>query len=162
MSFTRCAGSMGYSWNDSHQAERGAKDDLCIACRQAVQRAEANAPVDKRVWQLFAMERKEGFAHFYPSTMQLKMCGNDPMAFVQLTVDPEGSHWGWYHSHHPHNRGSRGQVSMIYPSLVQVRICFTYGPEAETARGRGDIVRLRVEKLRAAVHPEGILYDDNA
>jgi len=115
----------------------------------------------ERRWNLYALRREEGFAHFYPSTIQLTMCGTAPHWLVQLAVDADGDLWGWYHTHHPHNRESRGHVSMIYSHRKSVEICFPYGPDAETERGRGEIVRLRVTPVRPAVHPEGIRYEDD-
>jgi hypothetical protein len=160
MTYERCPGSKGYSWNDQHEAELGAQDKLCQACRKAMHDAEAADPKEQRVWQLYAMKRGERFEHFYPSTMQLTMCGSDPYFLVELRLDPEGIHWGWYESHHPHNRWSRGHVSMIYPHRMAVEICFPYGPEIETKMGHGEIVRLGVKAIRPAVHPEGIRYDE--
>ena len=84
------------------------------------------------------------------------MCGSGPMALVRLVLDPDGPYWGWYHSHHPYNGERRGEISMIYPNRVCVEICFPYGPDVATAHGHGEIVRLRVERIRDAVHPDHI------
>ena len=149
------------NWSARHNADPGAQDELCAACRAKMLDAEAKRPKERRIWQLYALRRGDRFEHFFPSTVQLTMCGDDPKWLVQLVLDPDGPLWGWYNSHHPSNRNSRGQVSMIYPSEVQVRICFPYAPEAETKRGHGEIVRLRVEPVRPAVHPEGLHYDED-
>ncbi len=142
-----------------HYAEPGAKDGLCATCRLKMREAEDKRPKDKRVWQLYALQRDGGFAHFYPSTTQVQMCGDAPPWLVQLAIDHDGPFWAWYHSHHPHNGVSRGYVSMVYPHRTVVEICFPYGPQAETLRGRGEIVRLHVTPVRPAVHPEGLSYD---
>jgi len=103
---------------------------LCWPPRRALR------PKD-RSWQLFAEERDGGFEHFYGSTIQVRMCGNHPIALVRLVLDTNGPYYGWYHSFHPHNGSHRGTVSMIYTNRVCVEICFSYGPEAETARIAG-------------------------
>jgi hypothetical protein len=149
------------NWRFRHNADPGAQDDLCATCRTKMHAAEALRPKERRIWQLYALPRGDHFEHFFPSTTQVTMHGNGPW-LVKLVLDPEGPLWGWYNSHHPSNRGFRGQVTMIYPSETQVRICFTYGPEAETKRGHGEIVRLRLAPVRPAVHPEGLCYDEDA
>jgi hypothetical protein len=124
-----------------------------------MQKAEAAHPKERRSWQLLALERNGRFDHFYGSALQVRMCGSAPMALVRLTIDKDGPYWGWYHSFHPANGSYLGQISMIYSHRVGVEICFAYGPDAETARGRGEIVRLRVERIREAVDGEHIKDD---
>lgn len=58
---------------------------------------------------------------------------------VKITEDPQGDYWGWLAT-------DETRPSMIWASLAQFRICFPYGPEAEVQRGKGVILRLRVEK----------------
>lgn len=150
------------NWAVRHDADPGACDDLCAACRSKMRDAEVRRPKERRVWQLFALQRDGGFEHFFQSTTQLTMCGDGPMWLVHLVIHHEGPLWGWYHSHHPCHGDYRGQVSMIYPSEMQVRICFPYGAEQATKRGHGEIVRLRAEPVRPAVHPEVLHYDEDA
>lgn len=136
-----------------HEADAGAEDRLCSACRQKMIAAEAEAP---REWQLYALDRPEGLQHFYPSTLQCRMCGDDPIVLVRLRLDDDGPLWAWYRSFHPGNGSAGGGVGFVYQHRIAVEVCFTYGAEAEFRRGRGRMVRLSVEKLRPAVHPEGL------
>ena len=150
-------------WGLSENIEDGLdmpapEDRLCRTCRKAVW----DALVQKgrtTGWELFTMRRGDRFEHFYPSTTAVGMCGSDPIVLVRLKLDDNGPYWGWLHSMHPHNRSYRGQVSMIYSSRTLVSICFTYGPEVETKRGYGEIVRLSAEFVRDAVGREGIRYE---
>lgn len=133
-------------------------DKLCCACRQSMRAKDA---ATSRVWSMFALCRlkqhpEAPFEHFYGSTMQCQMSGNDPIALLRLTQDPGGPYYGWYQSHHPENRGRGGEVSMIYRRLMMVEMCFTYGSKAEVQRGRGEIIRLRAEYIRLAKHPENV------
>lgn len=108
-------------------------------------------------WQLFAHQRPDGlFEHFHPSTIQVRLCGNQENVFlVRLELDDEnGEYWGWYHSET--SRVFADRVSMVYRNRLAVEVCFPYGTQAETKRGRGRVVRLRVTPVRPAVHPEGI------
>lgn len=153
MAYQRCDGAE-FGSSDYHEAEPGAPDLLCAACRKVM----LATPVPT-TWERFALKRPDGrFEHFYHSTMQVGMCGgtSDNMYLVRLTRNETGPYWGWYYSFHPNNGSSRGEASMIYLSEVQTRVCFAYGPEAETKRGRGEIIRLGVEEVRPAKHPEGI------
>lgn len=110
-----------------------------------MQEAEKEAP---REWKLFALDRPEGLQHFFPSTLQCRMCGDDPIAPVRVWLDDEGPLWGWYYS--------PGKVSMIYSHRLAVEVCFAGGTEAACKLGRGRVVRLGVEKLRPAEGSEGI------
>lgn len=136
----------------------GVADRLCLACHQTMIEAEAKQPMKDRSWELFALQVDDHFEHFYPGTIGVKLCGDEPIVLVRLTQDSEGPYWGWYHSHHPVNKPHQGHVSFIYRFRQAVSMCFAYGPEIETKCGRGEIVRLRAEFVRLAVHPEGIKY----
>jgi len=161
MSYVRCDGSRGFSFQDQHQAEEGAADTLCAACRKAMGDAEAARPMAERTWLLYAerTDEDEQLTHFFPSTLQVRMCGSGPLMLARLRIDPEGPHWGWYESHHPYNRDRRGHVTMIYPAKLLVDMCFPGGTAPEIKRGHGQLVRLSAEIVRAAIDPEGIRYD---
>jgi hypothetical protein len=125
-------------------------DGLCAACRASAAKAQESAPT---TWDRFALVRGDRLEH-YNSTTQCRMCGDEPIVLARLTLDDAGPYWGWRYSMHPSNGEHRGRLSMIYPWRQAVEICFPYGPYAETARGRGWIVRARAEILRPAAHPE--------
>lgn len=108
-------------------------------------------------WELYAGKGKDSqFEHFYLSVLQVEMCGNKEAFLVRLTPDDEGDFYGWHYSDHPDNGSFAGQVSMIYRRAFLVEMCFPYGLEAEVKRGRGNLVRLRVEEIRPAKKGEGI------
>lgn len=112
-------------------------------------------------WLLFANLYPNGLLrHFYLSTLQVRMCGNDPIVLVRLTLDENGPYWGWLYSDHPTNGELAGHLSMIYDDPRGVEICFPYGTESSERRGYGKVVRVRAEVIRPAVHPEGIRDGD--
>ena len=148
----RCEGA---EWNDWGHARPDGEDRLCTPCRRLV--VEAAAVDARRTWELFAQQYEDGhLEHFYHGTAAYCVCGPEPIFLVRLTRDPEGPYWGWHYSHHPANGSNRGSVSMIYRNETLVRICFPYGVEVETKRGRGELRRFRVEVLRPAVGRESI------
>lgn len=153
MTYQRCEGASGF--HDTHESDRDATDGLCAACRTIMRTKEVHKPTS---WDFFAVKRENSFNHFHSSTLHLGVCGGEKgnMFLVRLTLNPDGLYWGWYNSFHPVNSDRGGQVSMVFQSEIQVSVCFAYGPEAETRRGRGEIVRLRVEEIRLSKHPEGI------
>ena len=88
---------------------------------------------------------KGGFKDIHLSAMQVRMCGSDfgkaepviPIIPVLVTVDEEGTYWGWYSA-------ERMDVSMIFAHRTSLEICFPYGSKIEEDRDRGRVVRLRV------------------
>ncbi len=99
----------------------------------------------KKQWTAFAYDcepgkdgrgryRHIGHRHY------VKLHGlDDPIVAVTLTEDSQGDYWGWLAS-------DAAEPSMVWPSKVQFTMCFPYGPEAEVKRGKGKILRLRVER----------------
>lgn len=94
--------------------------------------------------ELFALKWETGIFHsFYPSEIQMSLCGDPPYYRVRLTPDPEGGYWAWHdfvkdvYNFTNHNREG-------------VVICFPYGPEIEEKLGRGEIIRVRVDELGVA------------
>lgn len=86
---------------------------------------------------------------FYPSKAHFATAGREPVEKVTVTVLDESEatvadYWAWWRVDDEGNRPD--EIAFIYPSEGQVSMCFPYGPEAETARGRGQIIRVRVEK----------------
>jgi hypothetical protein len=66
-----------------------------------------------------------------------------PIVAVDVIEDADGGYWGWL--------DTEGKCpEMIWPSRSQFSVCFAYGPEAEVARGKGAILRLRVEASNAS------------
>ena len=74
---------------------------------------------------------------------------------VQLSVrervagDPESGYWGWLKKD---ARGSEDRYTMVWPSRVQLDMCFPYGPQVEMDHGCGRVVNLIVEEV-AVVEP---------
>lgn len=100
-----------------------------------------------RSTELFAMRRGDRIEHFYPSTVAVRMCGPGTIVRVRVTDDPAGAHWAWWNAERRHH-------SFVYGFRDAVAMCFPYGPEAETARGRGEVVQVRVDVLRDATAEE--------
>ena len=106
---------------------------------------------ESKTWEMFAQQSSSETLHnFYTSLLAYGVCGPDPVFHVQVTLDPEGPYYGWLYSDDPANGSNVGHVSMIFAHRMLVEICFPYGTAVEEKRGRGKIVRLRVERLELA------------
>jgi len=89
--------------------------------------------------RMFAERRDGELEHFYPSRGQVEMCGGSggqDIVEVELTEDPEGPLWAWEDAEKP------GRFSLVWPSRVQLAICFPYGLDVAAELGRGRVVRL--------------------
>jgi len=78
---------------------------------------------------------------FYNHPEVIKViCGHEITFKVKLTIDDEGTFWGWYDV-------EEDDIMFIHYHKDLVDMCFPYGAKAETDRGRGKIVRLKAEIL---------------
>ncbi len=73
-----------------------------------------------------------------------------PEPIVKVSVrerqptDPPSNYWGWL------DAKDLGRYLFVFPSEIQLNMCFPYGPKAEEDRGRGWKINLMVEEI-----PEG-------
>ena len=147
--------------------KESAKDGLCAACRADMVAKDVTLPSS---WPMFAEYREPDhdssngcaphYSHFYESTMQVKMCGSRSqdiflVTLTRVATDDLASSFGWLESHHPYNYRP-GKISMIYPNRTLVSICFSEGSLEAERRAKGWIIPLRVDRVRAAMHPEAI------
>lgn len=82
------------------------------------------------------------FCHIYESAMQVEMCGDEPVHRAKARVAEEGeepTHYGWLEND--------GDLSMIWPSRVQVEMCFPYGYEAHEKAGEGKLVGVIISDI---------------
>ena len=90
------------------------------------------------------------FFHASPSLRWVEIHGV-PWPIVKLRIrerlatDPPSPYRGWIRADKPDH------YVFVWPSELQLNICFAYGPEAEEQLGRGRKVNLIVEEIA----PEG-------
>lgn len=110
-------------------------------------KSEAQTPCVKRMvrrWPMFAHDCEPGkdgrgrYRHI-GAKRWVELHGlPHPIVAVDVIEDSSGDYWGWL--------DTDGKCpEMIWPSRSQFNVCFAYGPESEVARGKGTILRLRVE-----------------
>ena len=94
----------------------------------------------------------EFYSSIFPSKMAVTMCMGDPEPIHAVKVrlgDGSSRYWGWWSTRLKSLLGSEerdpGHFTMIFPSRIQVEICFAYGYEAEEKAGNGKLVNLIVE-----------------
>ena len=78
--------------------------------------------------------------HFFPTRYQVQMCSDSPQDIVRVLVtpDPAGSYWAWY----DYDEG----IAFVYFSRVLLETIFPYGSKVEEDRGRGKVIRVRVDE----------------
>lgn len=59
----------------------------------------------------------------------------------RLPTDPPSNYWGWLSTDFPEH------YQLVWPSEIQLDICFFSGPKVAEERGRGRKVNLMVEEL---------------
>lgn len=94
------------------------------------------------------------FWHIYPSPVSVRMCGSADVIAVEVRIrrddEPETPYWGWL-------KTGQSQPSMIWPSYVQLCLCFQAeaGLKDAVARGDGVPVNLVVTEARPATDQKG-------
>ncbi len=93
-----------------------------------------------------SQEGKVWYFHLSPNQWWVEIHGvNKPIVPLRVREridgDPESNYWGWLDTKKPDT------YTMIWPSKMQLDMCFPYGPDAETALGRGRCVNLMVEEI---------------
>jgi hypothetical protein len=84
--------------------------------------------------------------HFYRSPRGVEMCMDErcPFPIFEVVVsegtDPNG-YWGWWDAE------SKG-FAYVYPSKMQVEMCFPYGAEIEEKRNCGRMMPVNVRVIR--------------
>lgn len=101
-------------------------------------------PVVGASFELFAQKLPGRYAGFYSSAKHFITSGPEPVLRMRVTViatseATEADYWGWW-------KAEGDYVTYVYPREFLVEMCFAYGSKAETERGRGWMVRVRVEE----------------
>lgn len=94
----------------------------------------------EREWCVYAHEYPEGFRHMFPDMRPTRM--SNPareVVLVRLVEDEEGEYCGWRYA------GDKKICLVQRAALFAMQ--FPYGPQAEADAGRGEIIRLRAEKV---------------
>jgi len=84
------------------------------------------------------------FSNIFPSKIQTRMCTRDQIIEVDVTEDTnanEDSYFGWL--------DNDGSISMIFPKLFLLNMCFSWGAEAEQKSGSGKVIRVNVVERKA-------------
>lgn len=95
------------------------------------------------------IRKQDGCAYYFnasPSRRWVELHGaEDPIVTVRFRErtesDPPSSYWAWLPTDEP------DRYISIWPSEIQLDMCFAYGPKAEEDRGRGRKVNLIVEEI---------------
>jgi len=86
----------------------------------------------------------ECFFHVFPHILSTLMCVGIGEKVSQIEVrealpDEETPYYAWKHSDN--------HISLIYPSKIQVEICFPYGSETATENGEGHMIQVVITEV---------------
>ena len=86
----------------------------------------------------------EYFHNIFSDIRSTLMCVGKGEEIFQIEVrealpEEETPYYGWKYSN--------GRISMIFPSKLQVEVCFPYGTKAATVNGDGHMVKLIITEI---------------
>lgn len=99
-------------------------------------------------WDMFAgmwTDIKECFLVVEQSPKSVVMHGDPSPRPVVAIEDPDGRYYGWLET------GS-DLLTMVQPHAGMFEMQFPYGARAEVERGKGEIVRLKIEEGKRKDH----------
>lgn len=101
-------------------------------------------PVVGATFELLAQKREKRYSGFFTHKIHFATSGPDPILAMKLTVitsedATEDDYWAWWDS-------ETDSVRHVWPREFLVEMCFPYGSKAESERGRGRVIRVRVEE----------------
>lgn len=84
------------------------------------------------------------FVHIFPSELQVRMCIPESGAVYKIDVREAGRHedtpyYGWLEPD--------GNISMVFPSLILLSVCFPYGIEAAEEYGHGKAIKVVISEI---------------
>ena len=84
------------------------------------------------------------FADIFSSELQVRMCISPLDKIYKIDVREakeyeDTPYYGWLESSE--------NISMIFPSLILLSVCFPYGIEAEEQRGNGKVVKVVISEV---------------
>lgn len=104
--------------------------------------------------QLYAERIQRGnyvtYSHFFNAKFLVEMCGAEENDIVRVDIrerteyDEPSEHWGWESWD---ERDGEIRYCMIWPSFLQLDMCFPYGSKAATEAGQGRPVNLVVTEI---------------
>ena len=93
------------------------------------------------MWTMWAGNDKSYYSNPQPTWAMAKLYERDADRIVEVEVreDADGRYFGWLDAHR-----DSGFPSMIWPSRLQLEMCFPSGTQVEVDRGEGRVVQLSI------------------
>lgn len=106
-------------------------------------------------WRMFANHRDGEWFYPFPDAWYVEAHGRkpEPVLVTELPEDAAGEDvdgFGWIDTVERVGQEPDGIPGMIWPRLFLLEMCFPYGLKAEAERGRGRMVKLRIEPMVSA------------
>lgn len=93
-----------------------------------------------REWEAFCKEHKGNFVNIKDTRRIVRMlgCPEEDIVTLRLVEDPDGAYMGWLPA-------GKEQITLVQPENA-FPVQFIYGYKEEEKRGKGEAVRLRLER----------------
>lgn len=83
------------------------------------------------------------YQHIYPTKGQVSMCSSQTPVKIQVSEtdcnNKDTPYYGWKYSH--------GHISMIYPHLTLLKICFPYGLKTAEENKEGKAIKVIIKEI---------------
>lgn len=83
------------------------------------------------------------FTNIFKSEMQVRMCTSDTIYKIDVREAKENEdtpYYGWLEPN--------GDISLIFPSMILLEVCFPYGTKAKEQRGRGKVIKVTITEVQ--------------
>ncbi len=91
--------------------------------------------------ELREQDGKIYYKNIFPSEKAVLMCSSSKIYKIDVREAKDGEetpYVGWL--------DSEGNIDFIFPHLTLLEVCFPYGSKAEELRGRGKIIRVKIDE----------------
>lgn len=94
--------------------------------------------------ELREVDGKYYYKNCFSSEKTVRMCSKEKVHKVNVreaSPEEETPYVGWL------KLKPEGDIDFIFPNLTLLEVCFPYGTKAEAERGRGKVIRVKIEEL---------------
>lgn len=92
--------------------------------------------------ELRQVDGKFYYKNCFSSEKAVRMCSSEKIHKVNVREafpEEDTPYVGWLKP--------EGDIDFIFPNLTLLEVCFPYGTKAEAEKGRGKVIRVKIEEL---------------
>ncbi len=92
--------------------------------------------------RLRIQDNKEYYTNIFNHEKSVKMCSSDKIYKIEVreaTSNEETPYFGWL--------DLEGNIPFIFPNIILLEVCFTYGSKAEVEANKGRVIRVFIKEV---------------